>query len=183
MNVLKKMQHPIHPIKKQYIILLFLLLPTLCFALPNDKEKPLKVSSDFAQVNYHNGIVTNIGHVIIDQGTSHLKGDKVITYYNKQHQITKIISYGKPAYYNTLLSLNTPILYTRARTIIYYPLKHLVVLRDHAVAERGPNSIRAPLINYDLSKQQLSTSPNGGNTTTHAVINNEAGKNKEPNHE
>lgn len=144
-------------------------LTSSSFALPSDQHKELELQADSSQLNYKSNVQTNTGHVVIDQGTSHLDADKVITYRNKQHKIDKIIAFGKLAHYHTLLALNTPILYTAANVITYLPLQHLIILQGHALAKRGTNSINGDRLVYNTEQEVLdadSESPN----LTHAMI-------------
>lgn len=144
---------------------------SISFALPSDQNKALTLSADHSQVNYKTNEAVNTGHVKINEGTSHLDGDKVITFRNKQHKISKMVAFGTLAHYHTLLALNTPILYTAANVITYLPLQHLIILQGNAHAKRGPNSISSDKLVYHTDNEVLdadSQSPN----LTHAMVYN-----------
>ncbi|MEM9243930.1 MAG: lipopolysaccharide transport periplasmic protein LptA [Pseudomonadota bacterium] len=159
--------------KRQQGISLFLLfiLSLPCYALPSDSQKPLLVTSDYSSLNYQDNTATNIGHVIMQQGSSKLTADKVITYYNSHHKIIKIISYGHPARYQTQVQLNTPILYTSGETITFYPTQNLAILEGNATARRGHNFMQAKQISYNTKEKiMLSSAELGDNSYARITV-------------
>lgn len=132
-------------------------LSTPAHALPSDQQRPLFVNSKDWDYNYKTGVSTNTGNVVLDRGTSHLTADKVITYRDQNDEITKLIAFGKPAHYSTVLDFNTPRLYTEGNTITYFPKAQYMILKGKALAHRGPNSVAAPKITYYVNQQRLLT--------------------------
>lgn len=145
---------------KQWCYLL-LLLPMMSFALPEDAQKTMHIVASSSMFNYKTGINTYEGNVKIDQGTTHVIADQVITTNNKQHKIESAVAYGsatKLAEYITLPKPGDQILYAKAKIIKFYPLQSLIVLEENVVVTQGKNSFQGPIILYNM-KDQIVTAP------------------------
>src|SRR4029079_3102275 len=107
-----------------FCILLFIILCQHALALPNDSEQPMKIVADSSLFNYKTGIDTYEGNVKIDQGTSHLIADRLITKKNKQHKMIEAIATGikKLAEYSTIPKTGDAPLNAKAKIIKFYPL-------------------------------------------------------------
>ena len=82
-------------------LLLFLVLHLLCaevFARPDDREKPIHITADTAELNDKTGISIYRGDVEMVQGTTILTGD-VITIHSSDKKVNKVISIGELATY------------------------------------------------------------------------------------
>lgn len=157
--------------------LFILLIPSISVALSSDQTKKLYIRSKTANINRTTGIGVFIGDVVIDQGTTHVTGDKVITYNdknNKLKQVTIIGLNGHFAHYKTLTELKKPPLYATARTIKYYPKSHYVILIKDGHIKQGTDSIDGQHLEYDIQKQVLNstaiTKTNGKNSRTTIII-------------
>lgn len=157
--------------------LLLLLLPSLSVALQSDQSKKLYIRSKTANINRTTGVGIFIGDVVIDQGTTHVTGDKVITHNDKHHKLKEVIIiglHGNFAHYKTLTELKKPPLYATARTIKYYPKSHYVILLKDGHIKQGTDSIDGQHLEYDIQKQVLNstaiTKTNGKNSRTTIVI-------------
>ncbi len=142
------------------IAFLFLLMPLFAFALSNDQEKPLNIIADTSTFNYRTGVDIYDGNVKVDQGTSHLTADRLITQKSKQHKITVATAYGikKLAVFTTVPKIGDPILLAKARIITMYPPTSTVVLDKEVVVTQNENSFHGPHIIYNI-KDQVVTAP------------------------
>ena len=143
---------------KLLLLLISLSLPALVFAVNADKSLPMKINADSTVYNREKGVATFLGHVVIDQGSTHVQGDKVVLHFNEQHQLKEAIVYGKPAKVQTLPNGQKAILHARAETIYYYPLKHQIVLIKNAWAEQAGNVLQGPTLTYNTETQVIETS-------------------------
>jgi lipopolysaccharide export system protein LptA len=143
-------------------------------ALPSDQQRPLFVSSEHWNYNYKTGESINTGNVVADRGTSHLTADKVITYRNQNDEITKLMAFGDPAHYSTVLDFNTPSLYTKGNTITYFPQQQYMILTGNASAQRGVDSVAAPKITYYVNQQRLLTEAPPPQISHIVIVNNPA---------
>ena len=151
------------PLKKIIQILLccciFSSLST--FSLPTDMQQTLHIIADSASMDYKTGLTTYEGNVKINQGTSRLTADRVITQRNKQHQIEEASAYGiqHPAEYTTIPKEGDKLLWARAMIIRFYPLKSTVVLENKVTIIQGENNFKGPIIIYNAKNQTVNAPP------------------------
>lgn len=140
--------------------IIFLFISTLTFALSEDRERPFHIVADSSIFNYKTGIDTYEGNVKVDQGTSHLTADHLVTQKNKQHKMTSAIATGikKLAEYTTVPKAGDPTLNAKARVIKFYPPASIVILEQDVVITQKENSFHGPLIIYNM-KDQVVTAP------------------------
>ncbi len=134
-------------------------------ALPSDRDKPVHISSDSADIDDATGIATYRGDVIISQGTTVLKGD-VVTIYVSDRKINRIVSQGsssKQAYYEEEQSDDKGLLKAWANTIDYSLNTELVALTQNARLTQKGDTFTGNNIEYDKRKQLVNAQ--GSNTT------------------
>ena len=83
-------------------------------------EKPIRISSDSADLDDATGVAVYRGNVVMSQGTTQLKGDTVSVYV-KDRKITRIVSKGgkQQAYYEEEQGGNQGVLKAWGNTIDY----------------------------------------------------------------
>ncbi len=140
-----------------------------CYALPKDNEQAIQILADSSLINYKTGVNIYEGNVAINQGSTHLLADRVVTKNNTQHKMAEATAYGikKLAEYSTLPKENDPVLTAKAKIIRYYPPKATVILEDHVIVTQGENSFHGALIVYNIQDQTV-TAP--ANNNGRAVI-------------
>ncbi len=141
-------------------LILFLLVPTFAFSLQEDQEKPFNIVADSSTFNYKTGIDIYEGNVKVDQGTSHLIADRLVTQKNKQHKMIEAIATGvkKLAEYSTVPKIGDPMLNAKAKIIKFYPPTAIVILEQNVVVTQKENSFHGPRIIYNI-KDQVVTAP------------------------
>lgn len=123
------------------------------YALGTDRKEKMLLTANTAQLNLETGIGTYSGNVKLEQGSSHLEADKLITRTDKKNQLQQAIAFGKPAKYRTLPQLDKPEFYAEAESIEYYPHKNLLILIGHAKAHQKNNVYSGPRIEYDMKRE------------------------------
>ncbi len=153
------------------LLMLFGLLCCMheCMALSSDKTAPLNFQADSVDMNHttHHGVY--IGHVAIDQGSTHIRAETIITDGDNEHEVTKAILKGKDsqqAYYTTITDKDKQTLQAYADIIYYYPERHFVELIGHAKVLQGANSIVAHHISYDVTTAHVITQYQAGTPAT-----------------
>jgi lipopolysaccharide export system protein LptA len=164
-----------HQHKVKLILSFFLLLSIskmgICF--PQDKQAHVLFYADSADINQltHHGLY--IGHVQLDQGSTHIRAAEVITDGDKTNQITQAIlkgSQSEQAHYWTLTSQDKPELHALADIIYYYPLRHVVKLVGHARVTQGDHSIAAAHIMYNTETQHVLSKGNAQSRTSIIIL-------------
>jgi len=137
--------------------LLFLCSCTCIYALPTDKNQKVHIVSDSWTYNYKNGSSLFEGHVKIDQGTTHIIADRLITKNNTQHKIEEAIAYGidSVAHYWTLPKINDAEIHAFARVIKFYPISSNITLEKDVTVKQGENSFQGQLIHYNMNEQTI----------------------------
>lgn len=145
----------------QAVKFLFFLLPMVYFhstaALPKDRFEKMQIQADSSTYNYKTGDRYFEGHVKVDQGTTHLTADRLITKNNPQHKMQEAIAYGLKnlAHYWTLPKENDPLLYAEAKIIKLYPIQSQVTLEQNVLITQEENSFKGELITYNMQDQLI----------------------------
>lgn len=140
---------------KQIFICLFIV--SLGYSLVAVAQEKIYIIADSSVYNYKTGVKVFEGHVKIDQGTTHLTADKLITKNNNHHKIQEAIAYGlqQPAHYWTLPKMGEPELHANADVIKFYPIDSKVTLEQHVTVAQGENSFKGTLIIYNMNDQTI----------------------------
>lgn len=141
------------------------LLSTSLFSLSTDKNKKVYVISDHAIYNFKTGLSVFVGHVKVNQGSTHLRADR-LTLQNEHHEIKEAIAYGLKnnlAHYWTLPKIGDKNLFANAKIIKFYPIASKVTLEKNVILDQGTNHFQGQLLYYDIKDQtiQLPPSENG----------------------
>lgn len=143
-----------------YLILIFSLLSYLsvAHALESDREEKVHIVADSGIYNYKTGVNIYEGHVKIDQGTTHVTADKLITKNNAQHKIQEAIAYGLQgkAHYWTLPNPDEKVIHAWAKIIKFYPIESNATLEKEVFVIQGENHFQGELINYNSKEQTIS---------------------------
>lgn len=132
-------------------------LSSTVLALPSDIKKKIYIVADSTVYHYKKGIKIFTGHVKVDQGTTHLTADKVITKDNRQHQIEEITALGfdQQAHFWTLGKEGEKEIHALAKMIKYNPLIANVSLEENVQVEQGENNFKGQLIHYNMDDQTI----------------------------
>lgn len=140
--------------------ILFFSLSTLVtpsFALPEDRELPIDITSDEGEYHQEEGFGIYTGNVVFTQGKLEIKADKATFYlkdgaldYVKAEMLTK----GKRVHIKDLPNKEDEWAYGKGEVLHYYPNKELLVLEVQAEVEQGGDIIKADTIDYHLDTKK-----------------------------
>lgn len=151
-----------HAIKALPIGVMCALFAGQAAALPSDREQPIHISSDSADIDDATGVAVYRGNVIMNQGTTQLQGDTV-TLYISGKKINRIISKGneqRQAYYEEEQTDNQGILKAWGDTIDYNLVTEMVALKKNARLFQSGDTFVGNDIQYN-QKKQLVTAKGG----------------------
>ncbi len=139
------------------LALFFLSYPLAARALESDSKEKLHIFAESGTYNYKTGVNVYEGNIKIDQGTTHLTADRLITKSNAQHKIQEAIAYGLQtlAHYWTLPKIGDPEVHAHAKIIKFYPLESNVTLEQDVHVTQGENSFQGELIHYNSNEQTI----------------------------
>ncbi len=123
-------------------------------ALSSDREKPIHITSDSADLDDAAGIATYYGNVVMTQGSTQLKGS-TITIYTSNRDIQRIVSEGgdELAHYQEDQDKNKGILNAWGETINYNLSTETVELIKQARLVQNGDTFTGDRIEYNQSKE------------------------------
>jgi lipopolysaccharide export system protein LptA len=139
---------------KHWLLLLCLCLPLPAWALSSDREQPMHIESDRAELDEQKGISLYIGNVRVTQGTLVLTGDHM-TVYQDGANLERIILLGRPATYRQRPDGKDEDMRAEALRMEYFADPERVILIDQAVAWQGENSFRSDRIVYEVAQDRV----------------------------
>ena len=123
------------------------------WALPSDRDQPIRVQADSAELDDKQGVAVYPGGVVITQGTLKITGDTVTITQDANGEIEVFTSVGKPAYYEQKPSADKDIVKAYGLTIQYYATNERIVLIDQAKVIQQGNTFEGEKIVYDTQRQ------------------------------
>jgi lipopolysaccharide export system protein LptA len=142
-----------------YPLISFILLfcPLSSFALDSDNKERVNVEADSVIYNYKTGVDVYEGNVKVNQGTTHITADRLVTKSNKEHRIKEAAAFGLQtlAHYWTLPKMGDPEVHAYAKVIKFYPLESNVTLEQEVRVTQGENVFQGELIHYNSNDQTI----------------------------
>lgn len=142
-------------IVKLYSIFLLLLAPPSVFAIDSDREKPIQIQADSAELNESKGIAVYDGNVILEQGSLVIHS-RTLTVFTQNKKVSRVLATGAPATYQQKLEEDKPEVKAQANVIEYHPKSNTLVLTEGAFLTQGENQFEGQRIEYDINQQILS---------------------------
>lgn len=145
----------------QVLFLTLLSLSTQILALPTDKDQPIYVVADRASIDENTGKTVYSGEVEISQGSLVLKGDRIELYRDSEGAVDRILSIGKPAYFEQQPQVDEAITYANGAEIDYQVAAQLMVITDNAQIKQAGDEFTGAKIQYDMNKAQVEAYSDG----------------------
>ena len=136
------------------------------WALPTDREQPIRVQADSAELDDKQGVAVYRGGVVITQGSLKITGDTVTITQTPQGDIDVFTAVGKPAYYEQLPATDKQIVKAYGLTIQYFMANERVVLIDQAKVIQEGNTFEGEKIVYDTQRQIVNAGRATGTNVT-----------------
>jgi len=155
--------------RKEIIFCLLSLVFICAHALPEDSKQKVIIAADHILYNYKTGVNTYEGNVKVDQGTTHITADRLVTKNNERHKMREAIAYGSVnrAHYWTIPRPNDPVMHAFANVIKFYPLESNVTLEKNVFVQQGDNTFQGELILYNNYDETITVPPSANG---HAVV-------------
>jgi lipopolysaccharide export system protein LptA len=117
-----------------------------------DRNKPVHVDADRATVDDAKQIVTLTGNVVITQGTTVLRGDKVEVRQDKDGFKSGTV-WGNLAYFRQKRDGSDELIEGWSERIVYDSRAEKVEMFNRAMMKRGPDEVRGSYISYDITTE------------------------------
>ncbi len=131
-------------------------------ALPSDRDQPIHLSADRADINDHTGVSVFTGHVALTQGSMRLWADTLTVYHDRNDKITRMVATGAPVRFRELPKAQGEAITGSARRVDYDVVKDVVVLEQDAELVQGKNRFQGPRIEYDRGAEIVKAGSAGG---------------------
>lgn len=149
---------------------LFSFLPlTPAFALDTEKDAPITIEADSAELDETKGISVYHGNVIVTQGGSVLSADK-ITIIRDENELGTIEANGSPAHFSQSGKEDFPETHAYGHTITFIRKDNLLKLEKEALLKQKDNLFRGDVIEYDTVKRIVKASGNEEKNTRVQII-------------
>ena len=133
-------------------LLLALLPAAISYALPDDRDQPIRITADTAIRDEKQGFTIYSGNVRMIQGSLDIEADK-ITIYHASAQADKIVAEGKPAKMQQQPAVDEPLVKARAEMIEYFKNEDRVHLTKNAHITQDDSSVTGDSIDYFIAEQ------------------------------
>jgi lipopolysaccharide export system protein LptA len=140
----------LHPIK--FLFFCLSLLPALALALPSDREQPINIEADHAQLDDEQGVTQYKGNAILTQGTLRITGDIITFYYDENQQIKKAVATGDLATYKQVHKPGEEPVRARALQMEYHAkIQKIYLIGKGHVWQQG-DEFSGNHIEYDIAR-------------------------------
>lgn len=136
---------------------ILLSLPGNLLALATDRDQPINLEADTADIDDLKGISIYTGNVILTQGSMVIKSEKLTLYNDKNKDLEKAIAvdHNKLARFKQRPEGKTHDFKAKATTLIYYIKKEEIHLLENARVEQEDGSFSGHKIIYDTKKETV----------------------------
>ena len=136
-----------------FIILLLTVFSTIAQARPDDRDKPIHITADTAELNDKTGISIYRGDVEMIQGTTILTGD-VITIHSPDKKVNRVISVGNLATYQETTT-DGHVVYAEAEEMVYNRIENKIELFRRGKVTQQDNVFRSEHIIYLIEEELI----------------------------
>lgn len=146
-------------------LLSYLLLPSILLCLPmsllalsSDRDQPINLEADSADIDDLKGISIYTGNVILTQGTMVIKSSKLTLYNDKNKELEKAIAVGtdkKLATFKQRPEGKDKDFRARSKTMIYYLNKDKIHLLKNAYVWQAGDTFSGDKIIYDTKNETV----------------------------
>lgn len=136
------------------------------WALPSDRDQPIRIQADTAELDDKQGVAVYRGDVIITQGTLKITGDTVTITQTASGDIDVFTSVGNLAYYEQKPAVDKEIVKAYGKTIQYFSSNERIVLIDQAKVIQEGNTFEGEKIVYDTRRQIVNAGRATGNNVS-----------------
>ena len=106
---------------------------------------------------------TDMGNVVIEQGTMKLQADSLVATLNSKNEIQTITAKGKPAKFQQQIEANKGLARGEAQNIVYNADTGIITLTGNAYLYQDGSSIRGNRLKYSMNKGDVEAQGSSSN--------------------
>ena len=134
------------------------------YALSTDKDQPIEVEADYAELDDEKGVTFYKGNVIVTQGSMKIDGDIMTATYTDEGDLDTIVVEGQPAHYEQLPDKSKIKDEAEALRMEFYSLKNQLVLIKKAVMKQEELKFTGDRIEYNTITNKVIAKGGSGST-------------------
>jgi len=136
------------------------------FALPDDRDQPIHIQADKAELDDRKGVALYSGNVVITQGSMQITGEHATMTRGADGGVDIFTATGKPATFRQQPEVNKEVVKAYGLTIQYFAVKDQVLLLDQAKVVQGNSTFEGEKIVYDSARQIVNAGRASGQKIT-----------------
>lgn len=133
-------------------LLAALLAPIGAAALSSDRQQPIEIEADFAELDDEEGTTVYIGNVVVVQGSLRMTGDRLRVNFTPERELKDAYLEGRLATFRQTPDEGQEDVEGEARNIEYHALENLIYLIEKAEVIQGERLTQGHRINYDTAR-------------------------------
>lgn len=133
-------------------------------ALSTDKDQPIEIEADYAQLDESKQMTIYTGGVVVVQGSIRMTGDKLTVYYDEEQQLKDAYLEGRPAYFKQRPDGKDEDFEGWALKMEYHAKDDLLHLIDEARLKQGQQTMTGARMSYDTKLSILTARGRPGDT-------------------
>ncbi|WP_297807497.1 lipopolysaccharide transport periplasmic protein LptA [uncultured Methylophaga sp.] len=137
-----------------------MLMPALAWGLPSDRQKPINIEADHAQMDDREGVTQYKGDAILTQGTLRITGDIITFFYDENKQLTKAVAEGKRATYEQVHQPGENPVRAKALKMEYFADRQEIYLTGDGYVWQNGDEFTGNYIEYDIARNVVSANSN-----------------------
>jgi lipopolysaccharide export system protein LptA len=135
--------------------LMLLITPAWCYGLTSDREQPINIEADHAQLDDKTGMAQYKGDAILTQGTLRITGDIITFYYDENQQLIKAVAQGKLATYKQLHKEGDTPVKAESLQMEYYTESQKIYLLGKGHLWQNGDEFTGNRIEYDINRNMV----------------------------
>lgn len=129
-----------------------LLAPDRAWALSTDREQPIEIEADFAELDDEEGTTVYIGNVVVVQGSIRMTGDRLRVNFTPERELEDAYLEGRLATFKQTPDEGKEDVEGEAINIEYHALENMIYLIEKAKVTQGERLTQGHRINYDTER-------------------------------
>ena len=117
-------------------------------ALSNDREQPVRIDADRAQMEERRRVATYEGNVVLVRGSLRITGDTLVMQFDESYDLSALVAEGKPAHFRQQLDTGA-VQQGWAERIEYSGGDSAMIFAGNARIMQGELEMEAHRIDYD----------------------------------
>lgn len=134
-----------------FLALLGMLAPLAAQALSSDRDQPINIEADSADIDDKQGVSVYQGNVVMTQGSMRLSGD-VVTVYSPNRELQKAVAEGAPARFKQRPDNKDEDMRAQAQRMEYYADSGKLILLEGAHVWQEKDEFSGNRIEYDTRR-------------------------------